>query len=587
MTPLLGPRLEPEGVRFGIYVTGVRDAYVRVASGDAPQDVAFDDVGGGYREAFVRGLGPGARYRFGLDGRVVPDPYARFLPDGVHGDAIVPGPARAPSNPRVVVPPDEDVLYELHVGTFTPEGTYEAARAKLPHLRDLGVRTIELMPVNAFAGARGWGYDGVALYAPFAPYGTPDELRAFVDDAHGHGLAVVLDVVYNHFGPSGNYLEAFSADYFAGSDDPARANIWGASPNFASDVMRRLVVDNAAYWIEEFGFDGLRLDAVQAIVDRSDVHVLRELATRARLRFPARLHAEDDRNDPDTVLRLGFDASWTDDFHHQVHASFTHERDGYYGSYEPTAAGVRDVVLGGWLYAGRFCPHTGDVRGKPAGDLPAHAFVNYVQNHDQVGNRAFGDRLSRSATPEALKAATMLLAFLPMTPLLFMGQEWDASTPFLFFSDHETALGDSIREGRRREFGKFVAFADPAARARIPDPQDAATFAASRLDWSELSREPHASTLTWTRELLALRRNDDVLRHASRGSMEARTDGDVLFVTRRHAGRSRVLLVNFGDAVSRISGLAGTVVFASTEEARTLARTSSLPRHGAVLVASS
>jgi maltooligosyltrehalose trehalohydrolase len=399
------------------------------------------------------------------------------------------------------------------------------------------------MPVAAFAGQRGWGYDGVALYAPFAPYGTPDDLRALVDEAHGHGLAVVLDAVYNHFGPAGNYLSAYSPDYFTSTF----RNAWGDAPNFAHPVMRKMVIDNALGWLSDFRFDGLRLDAIHALLDPSPRHLLRELADQvAALRPRKLLIAEDERNDPASIDQLRLDGLWADDFHHQVRVTLTHESDGYYAAYRPGTADLARAIRDGWLYQGQVYPPSGHPRGKPAGHLPAEAFFYCLQNHDQVGNRALGDRLSHAVDPEAYRAVSTLLLFLPMTPILFMGQEWAASSPFQFFTDHEPDLGAKIVEGRRLEFARFLAFSDPLVRAQIPDPQAESTFLRSRLRWEERQQGEHARVLALYQALLALRRTDPVLRAAGRTALEASADGDLLVVRRWHRADQRLLLVNLG-----------------------------------------
>jgi maltooligosyltrehalose trehalohydrolase len=495
----------------------------------------------GVHEVSVEDARHGTRYKFALDGHEFPDPYARFLPDGVHGPAMVVEPRHTFRHGHVVRSLADTVIYELHVGTFTGAGTYRAAIDKLPALAELGVTTLELMPVAAFAGARGWGYDGVAIWAPFAPYGTPDELRELVDAAHGHGLSVLLDVVYNHFGPAGNYLGAFHPAYFTRD----ASNPWGDAPNYAHPAMRALMLDNACYWLREFRFDGLRLDAVHAIHDpRSPKHVVRELVEAAHaLGTCPLLIAEDDRNDPRLVREVGLDGIWADDFHHQLRVSLTGERDGYYAGYQPGAAGLARAIERGWLYEGETPPGQQEPRGRALGDLPRAALVYCIQNHDQIGNRAMGERLSDDIDLEAYCLASMLLLFLPSTPLLFMGQEWASRAPFLFFSDHEAELGAAVSRGRREEFKHFAAFSDPARRAKIPDPQHLATFTRCKLLWEERTREPHARVLALYRVMLALRHNDHVLRT---GAVSAEASGEVLRVRRSAGGQERVLIANFG-----------------------------------------
>jgi maltooligosyltrehalose trehalohydrolase len=537
-------------------------------------------LGDGLFEAEVAGAGHGTLYNFILDDRELPDPAARYLPHGVHGPAMVwESRYRWRHGPGVARPLREQVFYELHVGTFTREGTYQAARQRLADLAALGVTTLELMPVAAFAGQRGWGYDGVALYAPFAPYGTPDDLRAFVDEAHGHGLGVVLDVVYNHLGPAGNYLAAYSPDYFTS----AFRNAWGDAPNFAHPAMRRHVLDSALGWLVDFRFDGLRLDATHAILDPSQPPLLRELADlAARLDPPRLLVAEDERNDPALVDQHGLHGVWADDFHHQVRVSLTAERDGYYAGYRPGAADLAETIRAGWLYQGQLYPPSGRPRGKPAPHIPAESFIYCLQNHDQVGNRALGDRLSHAVDPDAYRAVSTLLLFLPMTPLVFMGQEWAASTPFQFFTDHEPDLGAMIREGRRREFAGFQAFADPGARAQIPDPQDEATFTRSRLRWEERQEGEHARVLALYRRLLALRRSDPVLREAPREALEVSAQGEVIVVRRWHGSQDRILLLNLGPEPAPVPAMARPVLLRSDGSDEPPGEM--LPRHLAVIL---
>jgi maltooligosyltrehalose trehalohydrolase len=529
--------------RFAAYFTSGESCEVRLhdVDGRAPRTIPLAARGDGYHEGEVEGVGHGALYKFVLDGREFPDPYARFLPRGVHGPAMVVEPRHRWSHGTGVVRPLRDhVIYELHVGTFSRAGTYEGVRERLQYLSALGVTAIELMPLSAFAGARGWGYDGVAPYAPFAGYGTPDELRALIDEAHGHGLAMILDVVYNHFGPAGNYLSAFSPEYFSHE----LRNAWGDAPNFAHPVVRRFILENALYWLEEFRFDGLRLDATHAIEDPSPWHVLRELAVEVkRLRPTKLLIAEDERNSPRIVRELGMNAVWADDFHHQVRVTLTGEQDGYYRAYRPGVGGIAETIRNGWLYRGQVYAPTGRPRGEPASQLRAEELVYCLQNHDQVGNRAVGDRLCHSVSTDAYCAASALLLFLPMTPLLFMGQEWAASSPFQFFTDHDDELGPKVSAGRRAEFKGFAAFADdPEA---IPDPQDALTFVRSKLPWDERNQGEHSRVLDLYQSLLRFRRSDPVLTSSSRDDLEVECHGPILAVRRWSQAGDRLLLVNF------------------------------------------
>ena len=553
MTP--GAHPDPSGTTFAAWSTTAREVEVRLfdESGTrATRTERLDALGAGRFAKHLAGVKPGALYAFVLDGDQVPDPYARYLPRGVDGPARVVAQGGAEALPAPM-PLEQWILYELHVGTFSPEGTFRGAEERLDALVELGVTAIELLPVAAFAGERGWGYDGVALYAPFAPYGEPDDLRALVRAAHARGLAVVLDVVYNHVGPAGNYLSRYAPEYFTS----AVQTPWGPAPDFAHAPMRSLVLENARYWFEEFGFDGLRLDATHAIHDPSPVHVLRELTELARGMTPSRrVFFEDERNDPGVVRDLGADGVWADDFHHQVHVLLTGERDGYYGAYHPKLEALAHAINEGWTFTGQaFPPWQDKPRGKSPRALgvgPGH-LLYCLQNHDQIGNRALGTRLGQDVDLASYCAASMLLLFLPAIPLLFMGQEWASSSPFLFFTDHAGELGAAVRRGRCEEFKSFAAFADPATLARIPDPQAADTFERSRLVWSERTQEPHRRVHSLYRDMLKMRRTDRVL-SAPCGwdDLRATPRGAVLEVVRRHGEEERRLVVTFGREEQRV-----------------------------------
>jgi maltooligosyltrehalose trehalohydrolase len=583
--PLLGAHFAGVATRFAVFTTASRCAVVLVDAAERElQRVWLAPLGDGYYEASVEGVAPGALYWFEVDGKKLPDPYARSLPRGVHGPACVVGAGRARRHALPQRRRSEHVIYELHVGTFSEEGTFAAAQRRLPALVELGVTTLELMPVAAFAGERGWGYDGVSLYAPHPAYGTLDELCELVDEAHGLGLSVLLDVVYNHFGPAGNYLSAYAESYFS----EEHSNAWGKAPSFAHAPLRDLVLENARFWLEEIGFDGLRLDATHAIVDLSAKHVLRELAEQARALSPPRLlFAEDERNLAELVTDVGLSGVWADDFHHQLHVTMTGEREGYYADFEPSAGRLADVINRGWAFSGQVSQVSGKARGSSADGLPAEALVYCIQNHDQVGNRALGERLSRQLSPEAFRAASLLLLFLPMTPLLFMGQEWGAGSPFLYFTDHEPELGELVSQGRRREFAAFAAFADEGAERAIPDPQARSTFEASKLRFRERELPEAALTLELYRAALSLRRTDPVLVRSGRAELSAQVTREVLFVHRSHGSERRVLAMNFGaeplplSECAALSGLGrARALLASSERAKTC-----LLRHDAVVLA--
>jgi malto-oligosyltrehalose trehalohydrolase len=533
-----GPKPIPGGTRFDFWAPDITDVEL-LARGEA---LPMRLVGDGWFTAETP-LQPGDAYAFRLsEGSVVPDPASRAQQGGVHGPSLVPGPIATDPAWRGR-PWHEAVLYELHLGTFTPEGTLAAAAAKLPYLADLGITAVELMPLAAFAGSRGWGYDGVLPYAVHESYGTPEDLAAFVARAHAHGLMVFLDVVYNHFGPDGNYLGAYASRFFR--DDVSTP--WGAAIDFREPAVRAFFIENALFWLETYGIDGLRLDAVHAIVDEGEAHLLAELARAVRQRFAGERQVHLVLENEDNIAGWfdgRYDAQWNDDWHHVAHVIATGETDGYYRDYaeDPVGLLLRSLA-GGFVYQGEPSPHRdGAPRGEPSAHLQPTAFVDFLQNHDQIGNRAFGERLTRLAPVEAVAALQAALLLSPHVPLLFMGEEWGATTPFLFFCDFEGPLADAVREGRRSEFGKFAAFADPAVRATIPDPLDLATFESSRLDWSEGEQADHAERRRLVRDLLAIRREHivpglagmapgaTIVRHGTRGFTLAwqLTNGSVL-----------------------------------------------------------
>ncbi len=452
----------------------------------------------------------GTRYRFVLkDGLRVPDPASRYQPEDVHGPSEVVDPAAhqwtdAAWRGR---PWSEAVVYELHIGTFTPEGSFRAAIGRLPHLAELGVTAIQIMPVADFPGGRNWGYDGVLPFAPDASYGRPEDLKALVQAAHGLGLMVLLDVVYNHFGPEGAYLHAIAPQAFT----DRHSTPWGAALNFdgpESEPMRAYFIHNALYWIEEFHLDGLRLDAVHAILDDSPRHVLDELAERVRDAVrdrPVHLVLENEENQAARLKPSHYTAQWNDDVHHVLHVAATGERSGYYADYQGNTELLGRALAEGFAFQGEMMPYRGHPRGEPSAGLPPTAFIAFIQNHDQIGNRAFGDRLSHIAPQEALRAVASVSLLLPQVPMLFMGEEWAAAQPFPFFCDFGPDLADAVREGRRAEFARFPEFADPATRERIPDPLAEATFASAKLGWDDLAKPMHADALAWHRAILVVR----------------------------------------------------------------------------------
>jgi maltooligosyltrehalose trehalohydrolase len=494
----------------------------------------------------------GDRYAYSLDGRdPLPDPASRFQPDGVHGwsEIVDPRAFRWSDAGWRGLDPRRAVIYELHVGTFTPEGTFRAAIGKLPYLRDLGATAIELMPLADFAGARNWGYDGVALFAPPRAYGRPDDLRALVDAAHAHGLAVLVDVVYNHLGPEGAYLPAFTACFLNQAHDTP----WGAAVNLGGPgcaVVRRLLVDNALHWIREYHADGLRLDATHALIDDTAPHFVAELTRAVHEATGGRglVYAEDHRNLATLVEEpaaggWGLDGVWADDFHHVVRRMLAGDTHGYYQDYAGTAYELERILRQGWLFTGQLSKQHRGPRGTDASHLPLRKSVVCIQNHDQIGNRALGDRLNHVVDAASWRAATTLLLTAPMTPLLFMGQEWAAGTPFTFFTDFEPALGEQVVRGRRREFAAFPEFAGKGA-ANIPSPQAETTFQASKLRWDERERPPHAPALALAHRLLALRGAERSLQATDATSSIAEALGsDALAFVRQELGDRAHLVV--------------------------------------------
>jgi maltooligosyltrehalose trehalohydrolase len=508
-----GAQITPEGgVRFRLWAPNHDAISLKIKTEPAPR--AMTALADGWHELHVRDIGPGANYRFVLpDGFEVPDPASRFQPEDVHLYSEVIDPrayqwSDGGWNGRAW---EEVVLYELHVGAFTPEGTFRAAIDRLDHLRDLGVTAIELMPIADFPGHRNWGYDGVLLFAPESSYGRPDDLKAFVDAAHRRGIAVILDVVYNHFGPDGNYLPLYSPIFTETHHTP-----WGAAVNYdadCSDVVRRLIVCNAVFWIREYHLDGLRLDAVHAIIDDSPEHLLHELAGAVREAAGRHVHLilENEENEAGLLKRDGngvplqFTAQWNDDIHHVLHTAASGESSGYYVDYVGDTRKLGRAIAEGFVFQGELMPYRGEARGEPSGFLPPTAFVSFTQNHDQIGNRAFGDRITATVPVEAARAIAAVSLLGPQIPMLFMGEEWAAAQPFPFFCDFEPELADAVRNGRRAEFAKFPEFQDPEQRERIPDPTAEATFLSAKLDWDDVSRGEHAATLDWYRRILAVR----------------------------------------------------------------------------------
>jgi maltooligosyltrehalose trehalohydrolase len=499
----------------------------------------MDHCDGGWFELITDAAKSGSQYYFRIDSeREVPDPASRFQPRDVHGPSEVIDPLAFDWRDLAWRgrPWEEAVIYELHVGAFTPAGTFSAMGERLDYLVDLGITAVELMPVADFPGKRNWGYDGVFPFAPDSMYGRPEDLKELVQSAHEHGIMVLLDVVYNHLGPEGNYLRSYAPQFFT---DRHRTP-WGDGINFDgpdSRAVRDFFIDNALYWLTEYHFDGLRLDAVNAIIDDSTPHILTELADAVRSSIdPDRqvhLILENDLNQARYLKReqqcqpKWYTAQWNDDIHHALHTLITDERDGYYSDYwERSLDQLGRCLVDGFAYQGEVSAYrNGKPRGESTEGLPLTAFVSFLQNHDQIGNRAFGDRIINIADCRAVRAATAILLLAPSPPLLFMGEEFGAETPFLFFCDFEKDLATAVTDGRRNEFSHFARFADPAKRERIPDPNAAATFEASRLNWSMITEPRHEEWLRFYRALLKLRRQHVVPRLSMTCAVNANYEG--------------------------------------------------------------
>ena len=552
----LGANSGADGVSFRVWAP--KRARVDVVI-EGPVDVArrvvpLERADGGYFVGTVPGLAAGVRYRYRLDGAATfPDPCSRFQPEGPAGPSMVVDPGayawRDAEWTGATMP--GQVIYEMHVGAFTPEGTLDAAARELPELARLGVTMIELMPVAEFPGRFNWGYDGVDLYAPFHGYGDPDALRRFVDRAHALGLAVILDVVYNHLGPSGCCLREFSDRYYTDRYE----NEWGDAINFdgegAADV-REFVVENACYWIAEYHVDGLRLDATQSIHDASPVHVLAEISRQARRAAGERSIILVGENEPQDVRCLtpvdrggyGLDALWSDDFHHTARVALTGRREAYYTDYRGRAQEIVSLVKRGFLYQGQRYLWQGKPRGSRVTDEPASAFVFYLQNHDQVANQTYAGRLHHLAAPGAMRALTAVLLLAPETPLMFMGQEFAASSPFMFFADHDQELARAVSRGRKEFLAQFPSGRSPEAQAVIAEPADPATFARCRLDFTE--RERHAPVYRLHEDLLRIRRDDAVIAAQRRDAIDGAVLDEGAFVLRWFGtgDDDRILVVN-------------------------------------------
>ena len=553
-----GPRIGPDGVHFRLWAPGL-DALSLHLDG---QNFPMEKQGEGWF-ATVAEAHDGSEYGFCIpDGRMFHDPAAHAQSGDVHSLSRVVFPKYEWKHPPSARKWEEAVIYECHVGTFTPEGTFAAIHDKLDYLVDLGITALELLPVATFGGERGWGYDGTLLYAPHRAYGTPDELRALVDAAHGKGLMMMLDVVYNHFGPEGSYIPAHTPEFF----DAERHTPWGPAIDYSERPVRRFFIDNAVYWLQQFRFDGLRFDAVDHIRDTSEPEFLIQLPRdiRARMDRDVHLTTEDNRNITFLHERRGnhvplMTAEWNDDWHHCAHVLATKETEGYYVSFGDDPAGLMaKAAATGYSYQGEVY-EGGEARGAPSDHLPPAAFIDFLQNHDQVGNRAIGERIAALAAPEMIQALHTTLLLSPHIPLLFMGEEYGETRPFLFFADFHDELGRAVTEGRRKEFAGFGGH----QAEDVPDPIAVSTFTDSKLDWAKLSSEPHSATFAFVRHLLRLRQDKIVpLLHdvgPQSGKVLEAPEGCVAVDWRLNGGTLR-LRANFGETAVDLPPAAGELI---------------------------
>jgi maltooligosyltrehalose trehalohydrolase len=522
----------------------------------------------GFFEGVVRGLKSGDTYKYRLDGRDAwPDPASRRQPQGVHGPSEIVDLSRFKWTDRAWkgISADNLSVYELHVGTFSAEGTFEGVRKKLSYLKKLGVRAIELMPVADFPGRWNWGYDGVCAFAPARCYGTPCDLQRLVNAAHALGLAMLLDVVYNHYGPDGNYLGLYS-DFYTSKKHKTD---WGDGFNFDSAhnrPVREFFIENALQWIKNYHFDGLRLDATHAILDDSRPHFLAELSDRCRKAARGRkliFIAEDHRREtmftrPTSKRGWGMDAVWADDFHHQIRRRTAGDHEGYFAPFSGSTTDLAATLKTGW-----WAPR----REKELSITRPSNFVFCIQNHDQIGNRAFGERLHHQIDDAVTRAVSTLLLLSPYTTMLFMGQEWGASSPFLYFTDHNKQLGELVVKGRRDEFKSFSHFNDPALREKIPSPQAKTTFLKSRLKWQELHRDKHVRLLRLYRSLLGLRHHHPAMMETGRGSFSIeKLSETVIKISRNSLHGQRVdIVVNLERAASATVPARARKILLSTE----------------------
>ena len=564
--PQFGPRLTKDGALFHLWAPAAKRVDLLLETAHAM--TRSDD---GWFSGEIRDVAAGTRYKFRIDDEIdVPDPASAFQPEDVFGPSEVIDHAAYPWRAADWRgrPWREAVIIETHVGTFTQDGSYRAMIEKLDHLVQTGITALELMPLADFAGTRNWGYDGVLWYAPDSAYGRPDDLKALIDEAHLRGLMVFLDVVYNHFGPEGNYLGRYAPGFFTEAQTP-----WGSAIDYRVPQVRAFAIENALYWLREYRFDGLRLDAVHAIPEQGEISMLHDLS-----RAVGNLAAETGRhihlvleNDDNRAAVLDanedppqgrYRAQWNDDYHHAWHVFLTGENHGYYRDYATSSS--RDIaraLASGFVYQGEASAHRdGKPRGEPSGELAPTAFVNFLQNHDQIGNRALGDRLESGVAAKAIEAALAITLLAPMVPMLFMGEEWGSKAPFPFFCDFQGDLAEAVRQGRRREFaGAYAKYGDG-----IPDPLDESTFQSAMLDWDSRDRPPGQQRLALVQELLAIRRREIIPRLAGTAFGEAGTADSGLLTAnwRMGDGATLSLLANLSDRIAQTAAASeGTLIW--------------------------
>lgn len=559
----LGAHLSEGRTLFRVWAPDASE--VRVVFEHSTESLQLDRESNGYFVGATHAAPAGTLYRYRVDGKGPwPDPCSRYQPQGVHGPSMVVDPEHFEWSDQKWRGIDlaGQVIYELHIGTFTQKGTFDSAIEKLPHLRDLGITVIEVMPVCECPGRWNWGYDGVQLFAPYHVYGDYDAFKRFVDRAHALGLAVILDVVYNHLGPDGNYLPCFSSHFFS----KRHKTEWGEALNFDDELAvgaRDLVLANACYWIRDFHLDGLRLDATQSIFDSSERHILAELVAKSREAAAPRSIIITAENEPQCSEHLlppdrggfGIDGMWNDDFHHSASVALRGSRDGYMLDYVGRAQEFVSAAKYGFLYQGQRYAWQDKSRGSPLIDVPAHSCIVFLDNHDQVANHFIGERITARSSPQMYRAMAALMILTPQTPLLFMGQEFGASTPFTFFADHNEELRRLVHRGRREFVGQFRAYADEAVQALVPDPGDERTFEISKLDWNEADK--HAAVLSFHRDLIRLRRTDPVLSSPESFRLDGATLTERAFVLRWFTadGTDRLLVVNL-DQEARFESIA-------------------------------